>query len=429
MRFAFLLAFLIEAVIFEVFAHRLYRPRVNLPLRCLIYCALYGTLFLVHSPYHVYRNIALDVVAGIIVFCVVYRAPVPIGIFNSLMLVSLNFISELLVSNMISHYDNDFWVTWKLSGSYILTLTSRLLFFAISMLIARLQRNNSGNTLRGISEHIASTGVVICTMILLCILSVFIYSMPYSRRTEILFYVALGVLLIAFALILLWYQLMQKRYSEYSELQLQLQRVKDSAEHYSYIEQKDTELRILVHDIKNHLQSISSLDNANDSGEYVSGLLERIEEANPAKICENQFVSAIVNRYRLLARRNCISFTHDIRDVNLDFIDKLDLTSILCNLLDNAFEGCNTDNPFVDLSVYSDGNTGIVITTVNSCPNEPRKNRFGRFISTKDGSELHGLGIRSITNSAAKYDGNASFFYKSEDSTFHAIVMLTGGCN
>lgn len=425
MNFVFLFAYIVEATVLEIFARRLYQPRLKWWLRVLTYCTLYGVLLLVHSPYHVYRNIILDIFAGFIVFCGIYNATIPIGIFNALILVSANFISELFFSNLISHYNNNYWEVWKTAGNYILLFTSRSFFFIISLLIAKLQKLDSKSTIRSIPENIVSTGIVICTMALLCILSSIIYTIPYSPKTETLFYIALVILFLSFTLILLWYHFMQKRYSEYAKLQLQLQRSMDGTSYYSYMEQKDSELRILVHDIKNHLQSISALNNNAESELYVEKLMTCITEATPAIISKNEFINAIINRYRLLAKERNISFSHDIRNINLDFIDKMDLTSILCNLLDNAFDGCKTVKSFIDLSIYYDTQTcATLFTVVNSCEKAPRKNRLGQFISAKDNSDLHGLGIRSITNAASKYNGDTNFYYKPEDSTFHAIVML-----
>lgn len=138
-------------------------------------------------------------------------------------------------------------------------------------------------------------------------------------------------------------------------MQLLLQKESDSAEYYKMLLSQNENRSILIHDIKKHLQSIKLL---NEKGEnekidaYIFRLMETSDLKETARICDNAMLNAILNRYQRQCIEKEIGFHADIRKNLLHHLQQNDLTSLFCNLLDNAMEAAeNIPDSFIELMV------------------------------------------------------------------------------
>ena len=116
---------------------------------------------------------------------------------------------------------------------------------------------------------------------------------------------------------------------------------------------------ILIHDIKKHLQSIKLLNEKNDSDKinaYIQQLMESSDLKETSKICDNEMLNAILCRYQRQCNEKHIVFHADIRSGTVQNIYQHDLTSLFCNLLDNAVESAdNIPDSFIELTVQKKG--------------------------------------------------------------------------
>lgn len=105
-----------------------------------------------------------------------------------------------------------------------------------------------------------------------------------------------------------------------------------------------------------------------------------------------------------------------------DFMEKIDITSLFSNLLDNAMESClrckNMD-PRINLRIHKHKEY-VVIKITNTMEEIPIEEN-GRFISKKSGHS--GLGIEILKDLADKYYGNYKCNYS--DEVFEACVILS----
>lgn len=93
-------------------------------------------------------------------------------------------------------------------------------------------------------------------------------------------------------------------------------------------------------------------------------------------------------------------------------IDEIDITSILCDLLDNAMETCTGANPFIELTIHKGQPVGaIVISVVGSSGKEQLK-------------ESREYGSTNIKKTAKKYNGDVNIYFQDEDKTLHTTVVL-----
>lgn len=428
-----IIAYCAEAVTIEVYAIKLYQPRVKFIFRLLTYILIYGLMITFHSPLHVFRNTMLDLLAGIFTFTVIFGNHIVMGIYNSVIIEIINIMMELIFGNIASHFISEFWEYYYKNFNYIILASSRISFFCTVMILMRIQRNNKSNNKKMEKEGYISTGIVICIVGFLLVLAYLITSVPYSAQTEMLFFLAMITLALILGLVIFLFRLIEKRNMEYTNVLLQLQKSEANQMYIESINQKDEGLRILVHDIKNHLQSMAILNEQGENeklSKYIDDLLRRANLKAATDISKNKLLNAIVYRYYNQAISKKIKFSYDVRDVNIENIEEIDTTSILCNLLDNAMEGCSGSNPFIDLIIRLGQSAGsIVISVVNSCLRNPIVDKKGKLITSKNNKTGHGYGLESVRKTAEKYGGDVNVYYLNEDETFHATVILYEGKN
>lgn len=126
------------------------------------------------------------------------------------------------------------------------------------------------------------------------------------------------------------------------------------------------------------------------------------------------------------AKEDNISFYTDIRSKCIDFMTEEDMTSLFCNLLDNAIESSKkVSEGFIDFSIVRKENTpAIFIKIINSCITSPFSSKTGRLFTTKQNPYIHGFGVKSINQTIEKYSGSMAMHYEDEDNTFHTIITL-----
>lgn len=120
-----------------------------------------------------------------------------------------------------------------------------------------------------------------------------------------------------------------------------------------------------------------------------------------------------------------IAFHADIRSNTTAFLSDSDVTSLFCNLLDNAVEASQRiKDSYIEISATQREHTPfIIITMINSCACNPFSPN-GELISSKPDPQAHGFGIKSIEKIVHNYNGNMQMYYDGETFTFHTIIML-----
>ena len=213
------------------------------------------------------------------------------------------------------------------------------------------------------------------------------------------------------------------------DMQLLLQKESDSAQYYEMLLSQHENQSILIHDIKKHLQSINTLNDKREHDKinlYIHELMRSSDLKEVSQLCDHETLNAILTRYG----RNCldkhISFHADIRSGIIGFIADADITSLFCNLLDNAMEAAeHIPDSFIEVSAYRREKTPfVVITVVNSSRKNPFDEQNGILNTTKVNKCKHGFGIKSIRKIVAKYHGNMQMYYNQESLTFHTVITV-----
>lgn len=134
----------------------------------------------------------------------------------------------------------------------------------------------------------------------------------------------------------------------------------------------------------------------------------RIEQLSNYNYCTEPILNSILCERKFVAESKAISYSIKLgNNLQISFIQDLDLISIVGNLLDNAIEAAEKveKNKYVICKMYM-GNEGhlLVMEFYNSYVLPLIKERE-RYISTKRNSENHGIGLHTVEKLVEKYGG------------------------
>lgn len=195
---------------------------------------------------------------------------------------------------------------------------------------------------------------------------------------------------------------------------------------------QNTEIRMLRHDIKQHLISILGMINASQhesATNYITALLEKTTARKIYEISRsgNIVVDSLVNYKCSIAQKENIEFSANIFIPPMLPFQNGNLTIILGNLLENALEACrqkNNGKRFIELQMsYQKEILSIVVWNTfegERCPDGQK-----HFKTTKTNQTGHGLGMLSIEQAVAAYNGE--LITETHGEIFKAVVILYEG--
>ncbi len=191
------------------------------------------------------------------------------------------------------------------------------------------------------------------------------------------------------------------------ENNLSIQQSRMQYQYYDYLEQQYREALSILHDVKRHIWAIEELYKNKESAtaiEYTNNIGNILNSFKLNEYTENRVLNIILNDKIRLAEQNNIVFTCTIDDINLDFIENIDLTTIFANLLDNAIEACSElkGEKFIIVQVGAFNNL-VVINIKNSI--EDLLKDIG--LNMKSSKKNHGgIGIPNVKKVISKYNGD-----------------------
>ena len=205
-------------------------------------------------------------------------------------------------------------------------------------------------------------------------------------------------------------------------------KTKAEQEYFNDINEKYSRIRMLRHDMKNHLSAALLLLNegrTEEAREYLSTLADGMADSKPVvKTGVNALDMLIWNKLSQADQTGIkvkMVFRDDYSDTS---ISAYELCSVYGNLLDNAIEAVSKledEDRYIDFKAVRQMDM-LCIFCENRYLNVNREN--GRFLSTKADPAEHGLGLRQIEHIAKKYNGTVDI--TAEDGIFSVSVLLQG---
>lgn len=426
----YLIIYIAEAIIFWLYAHQIFSTRFRLPLEFLALSLCYMALFGLNLLQSSLLNVTAFLIANFLLLLVSYQtSPFPALIHAAVVTVSMTF-GELIAINCLFQIAYDFYARQHSFRDLVIsTILNKLIYFFILQLIlcflARRKRSQThadpGIVILVISSLISF--FFILTLITIC------ENVNYSDSLDWMITVSVILMLILNLLIFGLFNYSQKKNAEFTNLQLRLQREEDNAQYQKMLLQEDEAQKILIHDIRKHLQTIAALNRDGGSEKvdfYIADLVSSADLQTNARFSDNALLNSILGRYLRQCREKQISFYTDIRRGSVSFLSDRDMTSLFCNLLDNAVEACaSRPAPMIELSaVFKEELSLTVVTLVNSSRELPLSCKSKWLSTTKARPAGHGLGLKSIRYVTDKYHGDMNMYYERETGTFHTVLTL-----
>ena len=193
---------------------------------------------------------------------------------------------------------------------------------------------------------------------------------------------------------------------------------------YREISQKYEESRTIIHDIKKHLMVAENIKNADEdaSKRYLSDICGKMDSLFCGYQCSNKILSIVLSQKISFAKSVGIEVNTAADDIQMEFIDDLDITAIFANLWDNATEACgrmnSEDRKFICMEMRR-VNDFILINISNSYNGELTQ-KGKEYLSAK--KDHDGVGLKSVRFSVEKYDG--VFVTRHSTDVFKAEITI-----
>ena len=424
------ITFLVEAFILKHYCSTLFISKYSATREWLSILGAYSILFAISRLEIVALNTCAFLIINFILMWYLYETKYISAFFHSTIITIIMGFSELIVAGLNSQNTFNLYESKSyLENVIILAVFSKQIYFLVVFVISRIFVKSKIQ-----SQHHEKDLLLLLTipLVSLWVLNTFnsiSYYVPLPTKLNDMVTISSFLLLIATLVIWSIYIYTNKKNQEFTEMQLQLQKEYDSVEYYKMLLTQHENQNILIHDIKKHLQSIALLNDQQEHERitaYINQIIHSSDLQTSTRVCDNDFLNAIISRYIRYCKEQNITFRADIRSQTIDFLKEDDLTSLFCNLLDNGVEAATTTpDSFIELNIiYRPQAKLTIITMINSCRTNPFSGLNNKLISTKSNPVRHGFGIKSMKRIVKKYCGNMELYYDDDAKTFHTIITL-----
>jgi hypothetical protein len=197
-------------------------------------------------------------------------------------------------------------------------------------------------------------------------------------------------------------------------------------EQYEISRRAIDEVNRKYHDMKHHLDAIRAEQDPQLKMRILDDLEVSIRDYGSQVRSGNSVLDAVLTAKLMYAREKGIQVTSVADGQLLDFMSPLDVTTIVGNALDNAFEAASRlaspDQRMVKFSLFAQED--FVMLRVENTFDGVVARRGGEIVTRKAG-DSHGYGLRNIEAAAEKYGGSLSI--SDEGGWFSLRVLLVPG--
>ncbi|WMJ78918.1 MULTISPECIES: sensor histidine kinase [unclassified Sedimentibacter] len=364
----------------------------------LLYFFTIGLLFIA------FNNSTLNVFANLIMFFLItfnYEAALRKRITVSISIYVILAIIELSVVLPMQYYD--ITIISKDSDLKLMAalITIKIITYNIMLLLSNFKRIKNDvkvSVFHWLSIFIIPAGTLILALMM-------VMKANPNNLTGII--TSVIILFIINLFIFYLYDFLIKSYDEKMENALLQQQNYAYLEQLEIINQSKENLRVFSHDMKNHMLSIKTLIENNESEkalDYLNSVFKFTDITNEYSKSGNFEIDSILN-YKLHNAKSLGINT----DISINVPERLnilpfDLSVVLGNLLDNAVEAvCKCDEKIIKIMLELDRNV-LYISISNSFAGNLHYDD-GVLATTKCDKQNHGMGIKSVMKSLEKYNG------------------------
>jgi signal transduction histidine kinase len=209
----------------------------------------------------------------------------------------------------------------------------------------------------------------------------------------------------------LYFLYFTKFVQENSHLKLKLKLFEQQSnlqyEYYAAQEGKYNEAVNILHDVNKHLKMIEEIYEYNETDkarEYAKKIGQMLKPLILKEYTNHPILNILLNDKKKSAVLHNIEFELEVGNIELNFMEPVEITTVFGNLLDNAMEACekavNKKIIHMKLDTYND----FVVIQISNSTNGQTKWSDGKPISQK--GDHHGIGLLNVENIIKKYNGS-----------------------
>lgn len=277
-------------------------------------------------------------------------------------------------------------------------------------------------------EYTKGLGIIIAIPVI-GIIMLYALVMTNLENRELMMGESLGVLGINILVFYLYHTHMEM-YRKLHEKEVLEQQVKVYGNQLEIIEQTQTKVRSLRHDMRHHIQELRRFVTRNE-GQEALRYLDKMESAMTNEkeyvYFGNKEIDGLLN-YMLEKANNALKRV-EIEIRNLRSLDEysFELAVILGNLLDNAIEAAGQTEEQL-LRFRMEEEKGVLYIHVANQYRGRILEKEGRLLSTKADGQSHGLGLKNVRDIVEKNHGVMDIRYDKEMFEVDVVLYLQGIC-
>lgn len=214
------------------------------------------------------------------------------------------------------------------------------------------------------------------------------------------------------------------------------QQLADMTDHVREMEQLYDGIRGMRHDVHNYVADMEQLLQIKEehgmlhdavrqeAGKYLAGMQNAVDDIFLQFSTGNPVTDVILNRKAQICRQEEIDFTGDFLYPAGFGIEAFDLGILLNNALDNAIEAClkvQENRRYINLKSYAKGRMFFLVVE-NGYDGKALREEGGVCHTTKDETQLHGIGMKNMRSCVERYYGTME--YEADKETFVLTLML-----
>ena len=230
----------------------------------------------------------------------------------------------------------------------------------------------------------------------------------------------LGINVLVFYL----YDKMIEFYNDKYEKELLKQQNNAYLHQFEIIREANENIRLLRHDMKNHIfviQNMLQKSKYEELLEYLNSTYDYIDVKTEYISTGNAEVDSILNYKFFEAKKAGASIESTVNIPEKINVKPFDLNIILGNILDNAIDAIKKSVK-KELKIEIELDRTVLFISISNSYNGKVNKKNDVFLTTKKDIQNHGLGLRSVQDILEKYNGQIDFDY--DEQIFEVNILL-----
>lgn len=179
-----------------------------------------------------------------------------------------------------------------------------------------------------------------------------------------------------------------------------------------------------AHDLKHFISVLR--EGGYDNGDELAEIQSAVELYERTVKTGNKVLDVVLTEKSYLSKKNDIAMSMMVQGEQLDFMRSGDITSLFGNILDNAIEYEKSveaqDKRCILLKVFRKGEL-ILIHAENYCTTD-LEYKGNLPLTTKENTDYHGYGLKSVQYVAQKYGGNVTVGRKGDLFVLDIVIPV-----